>query len=620
MSPELQICKNCGTENPADVLFCLICGKDLAREPLSDIPELGDILAESSEPLEKNDDLPEFIRNLHDEIPRTSIRRSSIFNESSETEDAQPESNPQESETFEENIPEWLKKIRDRAHTEDDAAGDLIKKVTARETHDLKSPQDDPSEEFEGWLGQVRKSAQRDTVNFQQEGQDDQPDEDEIPAWLLKVRENEGKLMQEAPSEEQQGSSDPGSVPGWVREAAGKEDEIILSTEPTQIIKVKPPTEADQPNSSEDINQIEEQLEEDLSSDNTSSQLNDVTQQLQITSSGEAGIPESKEKEENVKVFWEEIAKNPVSAVIKEQHSKAELFKALLSVEGQPIEKIQKPEKKSSRVIRIILAFLLLIVVSLPFFFGISNDNFIGSLPLPAQAFLDRVEQLGSGSKVLLVVDYSVGVSAEMEHVAAPIITHLAETQVELAVLSSYPEGAWLGERLITSALAYRPDENLQMIVKYLGYLPGGRIGLYNLAQSSQSPIFNGFINLEAVTEPADLGEYDQVIILVDSLQAARNWIELVATRIPEIPVNMISSSQEAAMLLPYFDSGQINGLVAGLYESSLYQASISDTSQTGSTWLSYQIGLLFMIGLMLLGIVIRLESSGDRILKEIKK
>ncbi|MCJ7695071.1 MAG: hypothetical protein MUO40_06535, partial [Anaerolineaceae bacterium] len=184
---------------------------------------------------------------------------------------------------------------------------------------------------------------------------------------------------------------------------------------------------------------------------------------------------------------------------------------------------------------------------------------------------------------------------------------------------SSHPEGVWLGERLVTAALAHQADENSQMPVKYLGYLPGGRIGLYNLAQSSQSPLFNGLINTEAITASMNLEEHDQIIILVDSLQAARNWIELVATSIPDIPVNVISSMQEAAILLPYFDSGQIKGLVAGLYESRLYQASISSTSQTGSVWLSYQVGLLFMIGLMLLGIVIRLESSGDLTLKEIK-
>jgi hypothetical protein len=73
-------------------------------------------------------------------------------------------------------------------------------------------------------------------------------------------------------------------------------------------------------------------------------------------------------------------------------------------------------------------------------------------------------------------------------------------------------------------------------------------------------------------------------------------------------------------MLLPYVDSAQIDGLIAGLQDSSLYAATLGEKTQSATLWRSYQAGLLVMLGLMLVGIVIRLESSSaEYAIKEIK-
>jgi hypothetical protein len=156
--------------------------------------------------------------------------------------------------------------------------------------------------------------------------------------------------------------------------------------------------------------------------------------------------------------------------------------------------------------------------------------------------------------------------------------------------------------------------------INYLGYLPGARLGLYNASLGSPLSFIAGLDGDPAQQDEVTFFNYDVMIIMVDSLQSARNWIELVVPSLNGKPVLFISSTQEVGMLLPYVDSAQIDGLIAGLQDSSLYAATLGEKTQSATLWRSYQAGLLVMLGLMLVGIVIRLESSSaEYAIKEIK-
>ena len=65
----------------------------------------------------------------------------------------------------------------------------------------------------------------------------------------------------------------------------------------------------------------------------------------------------------------------------------------------------------------------------------------------------------------------------------------------------------------------------------------------------------------------------------------------------------MVASTQEAAMFLPYFDSAQLDGLLAGLNESALYNNALGKSSSI-SINRSYQAGLLIMAACFVIGII----------------
>ena len=68
---------------------------------------------------------------------------------------------------------------------------------------------------------------------------------------------------------------------------------------------------------------------------------------------------------------------------------------------------------------------------------------------------------------------------------------------------------------------------------------------------------------LQGVTHFSD---FASVIVLTDSLESGRVWIEQTASARGKTPLILISSAQAGPMFLPYVDSGQVNGLITGLY------------------------------------------------------
>jgi hypothetical protein len=97
---------------------------------------------------------------------------------------------------------------------------------------------------------------------------------------------------------------------------------------------------------------------------------------------------------------------------------------------------------------------------------------------------------------------------------------------------------------------------------------------------------------------------FDGILILADTYEGARAWIEQLTILIPDTPINLLVTDQAMPMLMPYFDSGQIMGMVSGLNGSAILEAELSNGSQAGTRWWAYQVGLFLLIGVMVVGAI----------------
>ncbi len=611
MNDEPLICEQCGTENPPDATFCLICGHDLHVQQAEPQPE-AEPPDESPNPEQAISDLPELLRDLHSENASSSIRRSAVFQENGKEKPVSPsESGGQDVSSPAVGSSDWLEKIRRRAQEEEDAAGDLVKRVSARDQELEGVPEDMTKGEFEDWLSHIRQTARRDKFAPSIGSVEEPGGEDDIPNWLKKVRDNEA---QEAEKEQAAATA---ALPGWIKEQHEAPVQAVSSEELTQKIRIISEIRGE-PIPIIEVPAPEEPAEQPGQSKNEPPEVVEETpQQEEVQPVDELPVVEAPDEplivEPDTKI-WQYISDNQPNEQVLEQRSRAEVLKTILTNEGRSVEVPALPEKKKTKLFRFLLAFLLLLAVCSPLFIGNTVFTAEGGLSGAGLAFYQQVEQTNSGDRVLLILDYPAGMSAEMELVSRPVLTHLVKKNVAISALSSQPEGVWLAPRLVEISGV----EGLYTQITYLGYLPGGRLGLYNASQGESLEILNS-LSYEAAQEPGvTLADFELMIIMVDSLQSARNWIELVAPGFDDKPVLMISTAQEAVMLLPYVDSAQLDGLISGLLDGSRYAVELGGTTQSAFIWRSYQAGLLLILGLILVGIITRLEStSADYATKE---
>ena len=104
---------------------------------------------------------------------------------------------------------------------------------------------------------------------------------------------------------------------------------------------------------------------------------------------------------------------------------------------------------------------------------------------------------------------------------------------------------------------------------------------------------------LKGVTHFSD---FAAIVILTDSAEAGRVWIEQAGPLRGNASLVIISSSQAGPMLMPYVASGQVDGLVNGLNDASKVEQANGQAGLARRYWDAYSVGLLLAAMMIVLG------------------
>ncbi len=310
-----------------------------------------------------------------------------------------------------------------------------------------------------------------------------------------------------------------------------------------------------------------------------------------------AAAPSSKPKSHSIKLDATE-----------QQQAHAVLLENILAAETSPIPMRSISLLRTQRLLRWVLSLVILVVVGSVIFTGTRGFPLPGGVPNETNQAIQAVDAVPEGAPVLLIFDYQPATVGEMEATGASLLDHLLLLKhPQLALLSTSPTGSALAERFMSTVLASRAYVRDQQYVN-LGFLPGGLAGVYTFAQNPSATM-----PLDADSKPAwqiptlppvtRFSDFAAVIVLTDSVESGRVWIEQTSGVRGQSPLVMIASAQAGPMLLPYVDSGQVNGLISGLNGAAgAEQANGGLPGYVRGYWDAYSVGLYTAILLILLG------------------
>jgi hypothetical protein len=483
---------------------------------------------------------------------------------------------------------------------------------------DLLEPASEPSqEEPEGevpdWLknfgriaGLGLASADVQQPEAPATGQQPFVDED-LPAWLSEVKQPAGGQGQGVPPlieprdtqpEIETGSPFKVDLPEWMDqpESPAEENapEVVEAEQPAEAL-----AKADLPSWVEDMRPLESVLPGDVQTD---------TSDTHIEKAGPlAGMRGLLPGEELATRYRKPPIYSARLNVSERQRQHAQLLDTVLSIESKPQERPGEGSRAPQMVVRLIMA-LLLVLALLPMLLpGFELLPVPTAYPAGLTAMYDRIENLPANAPVLLAMDYEPGLSGEMKFAANAVIEHLMVKNARMIIVSTVPTGPVLAAQMLTEVNARRPDYSLDARTLNLGYMAGGTTSLLEFARNPRAAAPVALSGETAWDRPvvadiSKLTDFALVIVMTDTAETGRAWIEQVKREMGGVPLTMVTSAQAEPLLLPYLDSDQIQGITSGLAGGAMYEQKSGRMNLANQFWGSYQSGSLAGVLLLVVG------------------
>jgi len=612
MTADMIVCPHCGKENFPQVTRCVHCGKEL-----EELFKIEGIEGTTPMPSEEGSELPEILKSFREE-ERKAPEPTEPPSTTEEQEDtpALIEDDEQSPQKEEPEVPEWLARIRARAAQETDATGDLASRAGTMDQVQSGEKHAEIDKEFTSWIERLRESKQREVLQSARKASEEGENAEGVPEWLQKIREmhpevegEETQPIESEPSEE--GSlSEGAAVPeaGESEEASREETQPIEeATAPTPVSEAAQPEESTPAEPQEELTeeQRSEQLETQAVSETKKPTQGPKAPEILEPIVEELGMqPEVSVPPEESKIAEEQsIAQDLL--LLRSQKERAEVLRNLIAEEGKAFPPAHKPKSSHKSWYRLVVGLFLLAALIGTLLFVPPPTLKESAAPAHVIALQEALQALGSGDKVLVVLDYQPATSRELESMAAPVLQFIAERGVDWQLLVAQPSGLWLAQELASTAgISPIPEVN---------YLPGGGLGVFALAidQNKSLPLLP--------TGLSALSDYRAILLLEDSGSQFQVWMEKAAPWLGKARFLVLIASQDAAMVLPYYDSGQVSGYAAGTQEGALTAKSLGQQPLQLPHERALQVGLITMMVILILAMITKAEVDATERRREEK-
>ena len=228
---------------------------------------------------------------------------------------------------------------------------------------------------------------------------------------------------------------------------------------------------------------------------------------------------------------------------------------------------------------------LIYLLVSLSVLIPLLNPNLL-QLPTKTtkntQIVFDSLNELKENDKVLLSFEYGASTKPEIHPMSIAILNHLFSKGIKVYIVSLWPEGVMMAADAINEVV----DSNLFKVeygIDYinLGYKQGGPVVIRGIATNIGS-VFTQDVHLTLLDEIPmmnnikDVRDFDFVFDLSAGFPGNAEWVQYACDEY-KIPLSSGCTSIMVTDAIPYVESGQLKGIIAGMPGAAEYENLVYD-------------------------------------------
>ena len=199
------------------------------------------------------------------------------------------------------------------------------------------------------------------------------------------------------------------------------------------------------------------------------------------------------------------------------------------------------------------------------------------------QTVFDELNDLKEGDKILISFEYGASTMPEIHPMSVALLQHMFSKGVKVYIIALWPEGVIMATdalNKIHSSGLFNVKENEDYI--NLGYKAGGPVVIKGIATDIRSlykqDVNLNFINdIEMMKGINSISDFDFVFDLSAGFPGNAEWVQYACDEY-KIPLSSGCTSIMVTDAIPYIESGQLIGILAGMPGAAEYEGLVSDS------------------------------------------
>ena len=193
------------------------------------------------------------------------------------------------------------------------------------------------------------------------------------------------------------------------------------------------------------------------------------------------------------------------------------------------------------------------------------------------QIVFDELSKLKRGDKILVSFEYGASTKPEIHPMAIALLNQMFSKGIKVYIISLWPEGVIMAKDVVTNVI---DSEIFELVdgVDYVmfDYKVGGEIVIKNIASDFRG-VYMQDINKKSISQIPmmkdiySVEDFDFVFDLSAGVPGNAEWVQYACDP-KNIPLSSGCTSIMVTDAIPYVESGQLKGILAGMPGAAEYE------------------------------------------------